>query len=693
MSGFSSEGTGGGSGSQGPKGDPGNNGAQGPQGIRGPTGPAGSQGITPTDPTADISTTGATAFYSEAAVTTITSSLDPSITNISYDRCHNIGHEAVGKLVPTILYPGFGQQKSQFSTTVKRRIANYVGTDGYAPLVIAVNSRGRGSTSGTIDYVRDTQDRFDALEHAASAVGSNVFGGGRSAILIGYSTGCLDALLAACRCPDRVLGIVLYYPNYDLGVDPLDSYWAMQTSAIRANLISQIGDRGTGSTEALDPYLARNPIDAITRIIAAPGGPHIWILGDRTESPIVPIPNPDRLAAILQSIPEAKDKTHVQITQSDSSNRILHNLDAGLVSGGTLYAERYFWPTLLNNVAEWSLPRESPAGGFRLLGWMKTRTISGSTNPIEDRSGFEIWTGTASSPKSDADGGKLHVCEMNYFDTGRQFIFDPITSQNGYLEVIKDSDDRKISLTANTRSIVNLNASRTITSMTDLGCTHEFRSDLGVTGTTTVTNWVDQIGALAFTASANHPATATDSDNKTLIRFVSASSQKLTCTSLLEDPTADFTIFMVVNKSNTTAQWFLAMSHHGSLAEISLRYASTVDVADYINDSGTHGAGINGIGGHVISTNAKHFLVLMRKNGLYRISLDGSYWSNATITDSTFTITGTNTTTLGAGWANSAGVYWKFLDGDIYEIASRNAATSEADVLSAYALMKSRWTF
>ncbi|MFO0588849.1 MAG: hypothetical protein U0441_14965 [Polyangiaceae bacterium] len=649
----------------------------------------------PIDPTTAISTVGASGTYSEATVTNLVSSLDSTINNMSYDRCHDTGHAGTAKLVPTLLYPGFGQARTQFTAAMKRRLASYVDpVSGRSPMPIAVSSRGRGGL-GTIDYARDTQDRFDALDHAVAAVGaSNVFGAGRSAVVVGYSTGCLDALLAACRCPDRVLAVVLFYPNFDIGADPIDSYWGLVSSSIRSSLITQVGDRAQGAPAAVDPYIACNATDAIGRIVALPNGPHIWVMGDRTEAPTVPIPNPDRLVAAIKAVPGTTPKLHVHITQSGDSNRILHN--DGADGAGSVYAERYCYSTILANAAEWTMPRESRS--LRLLGWMKTRAVTGSANPADDRPGFEIWTGATTNPKSNANGGKIHACEMAYLDAGRQFTFEPVTSQNGYVQVLRDSDSRNVALTVGARTNVNLNASQTITALSDIGFTHEWRTDVGgsITGTTQVTNWADQIGALAFTASAGAtcPSLATDSDSKACLRFASASSQKMLLNSLLIDPTKDFTMLVVCSKSNTTAATVLEVSHHGTLARLAAQYGSGTASAFYYNNSNAVAIeNQNGIGGHTWSQNTKQFFALMRKNGVLYVSLTGSTWSKSPIQNEAFTMTGTNTTSVGCGWADSGGAYWRFWDGDVYEVASKDGATSEADLLSAWALLKTRFTF
>lgn len=646
----------------------------------------------PTDPTTAPSTAGSTGTYSEASVPTVTSSLDASITNLGYDRCHSLGHVGSKKLVPTLLFPGYQQNKTQFSQTLKRRMADYVGPTGLAPLVIAINSRGRVA-GGTIDYVRDRQDRRDCLAHAVSTVGlSNVFGSGESCVVVGYSTGCLDALLYACTFPDRVLAVVLYYPNFDLGVDPADSYWALQDATQRSYMTSQIGDRAQGAVGALDPYLVRNPIDAIARIVNLPNAPHVWVMGDRTEYPGLPLPNPDRLIAALLAIPGNTGKIHIHITQSGDSNRILH--DSGADGAGSIYAERYWATTVLTSTTEWLMPREAPSTGLRLLGWMCTRSTTTADNTA--RPGFEIWTGTVTAPKTNSAGGRLHVCEFRYWDTGRQFVFDPVTSQNGYLQVIRDADNRTYTLTAGTRLNVNLNVSATITDFADIGFAHDYKGGVGVTGTTQVTAWADQIGSSNFTQSAGTtcPSTATDANSKNVLRFSGASSQYLVLNSLLINPTADFTVCMVVSKTNTTGGYVFEASHHGSLAVCNVGYGSSVSNNNYKVDSGSYGyANTNGLGGQAFSQTTPHFIALMRKNGVFYMSFDGSSWSKSSVTADTFTLTGTNTTTIGCGWANGGGAFWQFWTGDVYEVATKNGATSEADITSAWSLMKMRWQF
>lgn len=654
-------------------------------------------GEAPTDPTTDVPTTGATGTYDEASSVAFTTSLDS--ISATYKRCHSLGHVGAAKLLPVAICPGFGVSAASISATLMRRWADYVDpTSERAPLVLVGDTRGRGGTTGPVDYVRDLQDRRDMVAHAVAAVGaSNCYANGRGVVLVGYSTGAIDALLWACRCPDEVLAVVLVVPNFDLGVDAADGYWGITGSSVRSSLTLQVGDRAQGAAAALDPYLARNPIDGIARILALPGAPHVWVFGDRDEAPLVPITQPDRLVRALRASPAAAAKVHAHISETGDAIRYLHDtgtLDNDL--GGMLSAEKRCWPHILANAAEWTLPLSSPSNGLRVFGWFKARTITGSDDPADDRVGFEVWTGDANPPKPDSGGGKLHALEMHYVDGGRAFAFDPQTSQNGYVQVIRDADDRRDDFTAGTAFRVDLGASPTITALTDIGFAHEWRADVGVTGTSQVTNWADQIGALAFTASAGTtcPAATTDSGSKACLRFASASSQKLVLNQLLFAPTGDFTAIVVCSRSTTTTEIVFEVSHHGTLARLPIQVGTGTSAIFYYNDSnGIALANQNGIGGHTWATNTKVMVAVMRKGDTLYTSLNGSSWSKSAIQNEAFTSSGTNTTSIGCGWANGAGAYWRFWDGDVYEVASRNAATSEADLNAAWALMKSRWSF
>ena len=162
------------------------------------------------------------------------------------------------------------------------------------------------------------------------------------------------------------------------------------------------------------------------------------------------------------------------------------------------------------------------------------------------------------------------------------------------------------------------------------------------------------------------------------------------------NPLLDFTIAITCNRSSaTTGMSFIETSHHGTAARIGIQYNG--GPGGYaLNDSGQWMIQeTNGVGGGSFTINTIHVIYLYRRNGTLYMNIDGLVGSvpSSPFTNSTFTQTGTNTTSLGAGWANGGGAYWQFLDGGIYEVDFKAEAISSADIVSHRALMKSRWSF
>jgi len=652
-------------------------------------------GTPPTDNVAVIPTTGASFTYTTNTVTTLTSSIDPSITNLGYKSVYDNGHAALGKLVPTLLFGGFSVNSVvSIPDSQAQRMASYVETTtGRAPFVIKTQTRGRGN-GGTIDYARDGQDALDILNAAVTAAGSNVFGYSATAntapaIVIGYSTGGLDALNFACRFPDRCLGVVLYYPNYDNGYDAEDSYY-MVAPSVRTTIAARIqpgGDlRLTAGAASLDQYLVRNPIDAIARIMAIPNGPHVWIIGDYNDN--VALPSRERLRDTLQAIPAAKAKTHLCITSTGDVNRVLH--DDGTNGASEIYSERYFFPYLLANATEWTFPQKTPAGDVRLLGWMKTKL-------------FEAWIGTTTNPKSTAGaGGKDHAGEFQADNRTQRYRFKPLTSTSGYLQIIRDGVQRVAPFTATAETIIDFNIVRSITEVydadptKDLGFTKTWQANSGVTNSSGVTHWLEKIGGtLDFAEATNKPALSTDGNGKAFIQFTSASSHKLVLNSLIVDPTQDFTLAVTCKKTNTTTpQQFIGFSHHGTAARGGIYYTSGVNGGLIWNDAGAISiANQNGLGGEVLAQNNIHVIYLMRRSNILYMAMDAGMVSSSAITSDAFTLTGTVDTSLGALWGNGGGAYYQFFDGGIYEIDAKQSAMNGADIFAHFALMKSRWNF
>jgi len=646
----------------------------------------------PPDPIDPIPTVGASGSYNTATLT-VTSTLDPAITNLSVDRCYDTGHAAAGKLVLCTVFQGFEQPKAGVTTALRQRFASYVDpASGRAMCVLARDSRGRGGASDLIDYCRDTQDTFDCIDAQATALGSLAFDSGRTGIGVGYSTGAFDLALAACREPERFKILVFVVPNFDLGADPLDSYWALHNGTIRPSLTAAIGDRALGAAANIDPYLARNPIDAIARIVALPGGPEVWILADRTEAPLAGLPSPDRWAAAFDAVPGARSKLHLHITQAGDANRILH--DPGVDAAGTVYAERYWVPWALANIAPWTMPRESPPNGFRVLGWMRTRAVTGASNPIDNRPGWEIWTGANSPPKSSAAGGRKHALELRYWDTGRQFEITPATSQDGYVQILRDVDDRTLAFLAEMTLRIDLNVAPTISTLADVGFTDVFLSDTSVSSS----SWSPALGSKpAFASDGADPATGTDGDGVPYIGFTANANpnigQRLVMPAMLFDPTKDFTAIVVLSESATTDGYFFEIQHHGDRSALTLWTSSTTDRLSLTLANASSGL-VGNIGAHVVSTNTKHVFAFMKRGEDYYESLTGSAWSKSARVAGVFTTTdnGTannkNTTSLACGWAQGAGVFYMHKTCRYYAVAAKQAATSEAALGAAIAWMK-----
>jgi hypothetical protein len=168
----------------------------------------------------------------------------------------------------------------------------------------------------------------------------------------------------------------------------------------------------------------------------------------------------------------------------------------------------------------------------------------------------------------------------------------------------------------------------------------------------------------------------------------------MSMSSLAFDPREDFTVVLVVNKTNSTSQYFFAVSHHGTRAELAVWFNSTEKGTYLLDSSGTYGTETsNGVGNHTFSINAKHVIVMRRYTkidgtSVLGISVDGSNWSESEITADTFTTTGTNSTSLGAGWADGGVVFWQYLTGRIYRVAWCQSAKSDSEVAGMIARAK-----
>jgi pimeloyl-ACP methyl ester carboxylesterase len=723
-------------------------------------------GTPATDPTDDPTTVDGTATV--VTVTGRTSSIDPS--TVTALRCRYAWVNDGSELVPIALLAGFAGVDTEFPDAKIQRIAKYKHpVTGRRYLPIAVTMRGRLTPTtpdaGGVDCVRDSTDIADILDHVVSLVGaSSVFGSGKSCILAGFSTGAHDALLFARRFPDRVLGLILQWPNFDF-LDATDGYYAIVGEATRTNYLDVwLGDLRTrpnaSAAYVLNHYRACDPISGLGEFLALEGAPPVWIIAD-ADDPAVPLPDHQRLIQACQTMRSGSGQTHVHVSTSASAYRYRHN--EAHASAGNIWSERLWaMPLLGPELAEWRFPR---AGKLRVLGYLETRADT-------DRPGFKAWLGAATAPRTSNVGGQGFVADLEYDDCAREYRFTPITTQSGYAQILRAADDRSVVLTAGTPLRIDLNEAPAFADMAAAGMAHDFTAEAGTHGTAIVSSIDDQIGALVFyaptvvgttnagaaglygaggtlnglniklnvggagettlvlngatntassaalltaihgqwadvtativathlvltndaggsivvgagTANAalgltagtytNAPTLGTDGDGKKYLSFVAATKDMFLLDQLAFDPRTDFTAAFVVYTSASSA-FFFAESHHGTLAELRIARNTTVEAKYLLDGSGTYGTdSTNGIGGQAFSAGAKHVLLLRRRTvggvSYLDVSIDGSAWDTSEILADTFTTTGTNTTTLGAGWANSGGAYWQFLTGRIYRVA------------------------
>lgn len=632
-------------------------------------------GVPPTDPTTALSTAGASGTY-QSGTGTVTSTLDGK--TLQFDWLFDIGHGlTTGKeLVSFVVCPGFAQAKATITTEQKHRQAGYT-AGGRAALIVVSGARGRiGVDPSDIDACRDAHDLLD-ISRAAAAIaeglGAAVLDSGDSFVPVGYSTGGLDVLNAMCRLTDHVMAGVCVFPNWSLR-----KYWYLSASS-RAAMTTMAGDLGTALPAEVDPYRAREGAGAISNILAMPNGPlGLWVCGDRDEAPTVPITDPDELVTLAGGSPAAAAKVHAFITSTGDAARVLHGAGSGDVGpngSGAIASERRWMGTILANAAPWSVP---VAGRMRVLGWTVTRR-------------FEVWTDlSASDCKSAATGGKTHALDLDYDVNGR-FEFNPLTSQNGKIQVKRGLDDRRQAFTAGGRFPVDFNEAPTITTLADLGASDAWFSDAGTTGGGTLTSWVAEIGGRDMLGPTGEEPAVTTVSGKSVVRITRASvsaGKRLAGAFKCIDPANNYTMLVVYSLPAGTAGQIVNITHQGSFDTLS--YGTTagspgVDIVYYRNSAYAVVNGVGG-GGHNVSTSTKHFAVVRRSGAVITSWLDMGQKNESTVTADTFPSSGTFHTEFGAGLADSGNpaAPFEFQSVDLYGVAFFPRALSEVECLAAW---------
>lgn len=648
-------------------------------------------GAPPTAPTtAPPSLADASGTWSEATVTNVVATRGPTVTNLTYRRCHSLGHVTAGRVMrPLVLLPGFGGDgTTEFSQSFRRGLADI----GF--LVIAVTTQGRGTVSGSLHYSPfETQAILDLLAAAvtaATSAGATVYGGGRCAWFLSSSTGAIDLGLMLQRCPEAVLGATMLYPNADLL-----AYHEMVSGGTLTALESQLAVLGAREPGALDYYTATN-LDAISRVLALPECTARLFVGGDTLDTSVPIPDPAEIVKTARGHFDALDMVSYRITNAsnDSADRIQHN--GGATSTGvTRFNYRWVQEALV--ATEWRLPLA--VEGLRAQGLFRRIAVTGSANPADDRAGVDIWLSPSTDGVADANAGRALSADVSITAEGLITI-EPVTTTSGFAEVISGVTARVVALEPHLR--VDLAAPPIISTLADLltlGIDHFWIADKNVTGGGTITAWAEEdgFGAITLAAASNNPASATDSDGVAVVRFTAASSQKLIGTGLPFSPRANHTAIVVYSVPSAAAGQIVNLTHQGTLDTLSLNVtASPVDIVYYRNNTyAVATAGGAGVGGHSVSTATKHVSAWRRVDSSLYESLDlGTEHSVAIVTD-TFLATGTNHITVGAGLAQSGSVNdpFEFFNGDVYAILTAPIALSPAEIAGVVAYLRRRLVF
>ncbi len=585
-------------------------------------------GTPPTLPTAALSTTGLST-WTDVTVTSLTSPIDSAANQLKYRRSHNIGYAAAGKLVLTGLFPGLNSDDSMYDTTCMHRLTGYVEpTTGRALLAVAMTGPGRG-TNGAVTYRRDPYAYDYMMSHAAVAVGANVWAGGRSRVLIGMSNGADDALRYAAHFPDKVAALVLIAPNWNMGYG-VGSYYDRQSASGRTGIESQLAARGTSTSAQLDTYRVAYAVEAVRRLLRLPGWrAPIYILGDRTEAPTVPLPSPDLLASALTTELVNKSLVRKVITQSDSSFRVLH---AGLPNNaGEIEGEKRWFPVLAE-IEEYPMPQAVEAPGLQILGSICTRTISGSADPADDRMGLEIFLSSAVDGKTDStNGGMTHVADFTYDNVSGLYVLDPTNSTNGYVQLIggpEGLDDRSEAFTAGVRKRIELAVSPDITDVvTDTHYTLEWNAEDLVDGA--VSSWTDTnaVGVSWVQATGSkQPTSAVDGNGHRYVEFDGV-DDVLNVTNALWDPRADFAVTVVASKLDSAARVIIDLTRTGTLEESRIVW-NTAWIGEYLDSANAESGGeVGGVGG----INTISVVTYQRHGTKHQMSVDGSVIQEGTI--------------------------------------------------------------
>jgi pimeloyl-ACP methyl ester carboxylesterase len=278
-----------------------------------------------------------------------------------------------------VLMHGFTLDATSFTDDTYRRFA----AAGGGAIVIGVEMRGRGGSSGTPDAGgREIHDIVDAIGAVEKRHGDRVLPD--AVHLIGYSGGGANVISAAGRFPDRFASVNAFFPIADYGFDRAFGWWWQCSPRQREKLTEWIGPRdadmagnaAVGDAGAVAAaYASRAPIFALTNFRSAP----LRLFHDRADNNV-----PPSHTLALQEAAARAGMTNVGVFISDPTDAVrwLHaspNGDAPV---------RQAEPRMLADIVPTSkiappLPRR---GRLAIAGYLVTRA-------------FTLWLGDGTSAR------------------------------------------------------------------------------------------------------------------------------------------------------------------------------------------------------------------------------------------------------------------------------------------------------
>jgi pimeloyl-ACP methyl ester carboxylesterase len=276
-----------------------------------------------------------------------------------------------------VLMHGFTLDAGSFTDDTYQRFASA----GRGAIVIGVEMRGRGGSSGTPDAGgREIHDIVDAIDAVTAHYSARVLPD--AVHLIGYSGGGANVLSAAGRFPDRFASVNAFFPIADYGFDRALGWWWQCSPRQREKLIEWIGPRDAAPTggpvdATAGAYASRAPLFALTNFRGAP----LRLFHDRGDTNVPP----SHTLALRDAAARAR-MTNVEtfISETTDAVRWLHAAPNG--DAPVKQAEPRMFAAL-ESESKAALPTPIPRrAGLAIAGYLVTRE-------------FTVWLGAGTAAR------------------------------------------------------------------------------------------------------------------------------------------------------------------------------------------------------------------------------------------------------------------------------------------------------